>query len=220
MRRGPAGTFPTNSARLMRGSFPTKKFGCQGGTHMTEVNEDRRDLRQALSRRHFVQALGAGASAVALGAGAARAQAPGGPGRAAEHGDIAAARLRPERRAEHLFLGPGRHRRRSELQRSGASPTRRSSGCGPARCGRRARPGMRRGATWSGATSPTTGNCDGSRTTAASACSGSPSNNSNGNTFDFQGRQLSCEHLTRRVVRYELDGSVTRASPTTSTASG
>ncbi len=36
-----------------------------------------------------------------------------------------------------------------------------------------------------------------------------PSNNSNGNTFDFQGRQISCEHLTRRVVRYELDGSVT-----------
>jgi gluconolactonase len=35
-----------------------------------------------------------------------------------------------------------------------------------------------------------------------------PSNNSNGNTFDYQGRQLSCEHLTRRVVRYELDGSV------------
>ena len=60
-----------------------------------------------------------------------------------------------------------------------------------------------------GATSPTTGNCAGSRTTAASACSARPSNNSNGNTFDFQGRQLSCEHLTRRVVRYELDGSVT-----------
>jgi gluconolactonase len=37
----------------------------------------------------------------------------------------------------------------------------------------------------------------------------SPSNNSNGNTFDFQGRQLSCEHLMRRVVRYELDGSIT-----------
>jgi gluconolactonase len=35
-----------------------------------------------------------------------------------------------------------------------------------------------------------------------------PSNNSNGNTFDFQGRQLSCEHLTRRVVRYEHDGSI------------
>nr|PZN87356.1 MAG: gluconolactonase [Acidobacteriota bacterium] len=36
-----------------------------------------------------------------------------------------------------------------------------------------------------------------------------PANNSNGNTFDFQGRQLSCEHLTRRVVRYEHDGTIT-----------
>ncbi len=36
-----------------------------------------------------------------------------------------------------------------------------------------------------------------------------PSNNSNGNTFDFQGRQLACEHGTRRVVRYEHNGSVT-----------
>ena len=36
-----------------------------------------------------------------------------------------------------------------------------------------------------------------------------PSNNSNGNTFDHQGRQISCEHLMRRVVRYELDGSAT-----------
>jgi gluconolactonase len=36
-----------------------------------------------------------------------------------------------------------------------------------------------------------------------------PSNNSNGNTFDFQGRQISCEHLTRRVTRYELNGTIT-----------
>lgn len=36
-----------------------------------------------------------------------------------------------------------------------------------------------------------------------------PSGNSNGNTFDWQGRQISCEHGTRRVVRYEHDGSVT-----------
>jgi gluconolactonase len=35
------------------------------------------------------------------------------------------------------------------------------------------------------------------------------SNYSNGNTFDYQGRQLSCEHDARRVVRYEPDGSVT-----------
>ncbi len=36
-----------------------------------------------------------------------------------------------------------------------------------------------------------------------------PSGNSNGNTFDFQGRQVTCEHLNRRVVRYEHDGSLT-----------
>ena len=36
-----------------------------------------------------------------------------------------------------------------------------------------------------------------------------PSNNSNGNTFAYQGRQISCEHLTRRVVRYEPSGKVT-----------
>lgn len=32
---------------------------------------------------------------------------------------------------------------------------------------------------------------------------------SNGNTFDYQGRQISCEHGNRRVVRYEHDGTVT-----------
>lgn len=36
-----------------------------------------------------------------------------------------------------------------------------------------------------------------------------PSNNSNGNTFDFQGRQISFEHGTRNVARYEWDGSRT-----------
>jgi len=36
-----------------------------------------------------------------------------------------------------------------------------------------------------------------------------PAGNSNGNTFDYEGRQLSCEHGTRRVVRYESNGSVT-----------
>jgi gluconolactonase len=36
-----------------------------------------------------------------------------------------------------------------------------------------------------------------------------PSGNSNGNTFDFQGRQISCQHGPRRVVRYEHDGTVT-----------
>src|SRR5262245_28975117 len=36
-----------------------------------------------------------------------------------------------------------------------------------------------------------------------------PAGNSNGNTFDFQGRQLSCEHGNRRAVRYEHSGAVT-----------
>lgn len=36
-----------------------------------------------------------------------------------------------------------------------------------------------------------------------------PSGNSNGNTFDFEGRQLSSEHGGRRVVRYEVNGTVT-----------
>ncbi len=35
-----------------------------------------------------------------------------------------------------------------------------------------------------------------------------PSGNSNGNTFDYQGRQISCQHGTRRVVRYEYNGEV------------
>ena len=37
----------------------------------------------------------------------------------------------------------------------------------------------------------------------------SPSGYSNGNTFDYEGRQLSCEHGGRRVVRYESNGAVT-----------
>ncbi|MBX6328302.1 MAG: SMP-30/gluconolactonase/LRE family protein [Pseudolabrys sp.] len=36
-----------------------------------------------------------------------------------------------------------------------------------------------------------------------------PSNNANGNTRDRQGRLVTCEHLTRRVVRTEYDGAIT-----------
>ncbi len=32
---------------------------------------------------------------------------------------------------------------------------------------------------------------------------------SNGNTFDYQGRQISCQHGLRRVCRFEPDGTVT-----------
>ena len=36
-----------------------------------------------------------------------------------------------------------------------------------------------------------------------------PSNNSNGNTLDPQGRLVTCEHRARRVTRTELDGTIT-----------
>jgi gluconolactonase len=36
-----------------------------------------------------------------------------------------------------------------------------------------------------------------------------PSNNANGNAVDFQGRLVTCEHLSRRVTRTEHDGRIT-----------
>ena len=36
-----------------------------------------------------------------------------------------------------------------------------------------------------------------------------PSGYGNGNTFDYEGRQLTCEHGGRRVVRYEYNGDLT-----------
>ncbi len=36
-----------------------------------------------------------------------------------------------------------------------------------------------------------------------------PSNNANGHTRDRQGRIVACEHLGRRVIRHEYDGSIT-----------
>ena len=36
-----------------------------------------------------------------------------------------------------------------------------------------------------------------------------PANHTNGNTRDWQGRLISCEHGMRRVTRTEYDGSIT-----------
>jgi gluconolactonase len=36
-----------------------------------------------------------------------------------------------------------------------------------------------------------------------------PAGNSNGNTFDWEGRQIACEHGNRRLVRYEYNGKLT-----------
>lgn len=35
-----------------------------------------------------------------------------------------------------------------------------------------------------------------------------PSNNSNGNAVDLEGRMVTCEHLTRRITRTEHDGTI------------
>jgi gluconolactonase len=51
--------------------------------------------------------------------------------------------------------------------------------------------------------------------TAAVSVFRNPSNNSNGNTFDYQGRQISCEHLTSAT---NTTGR-SRSSPTSTTAS-
>ncbi len=86
---------------------------------------------------------------------------------------------------------------------------RRSSACGPARSGRRGRRGTRQGRYLVWSDIPNNRQLRWLEDDGRVSVFRMPSNNSNGNTFDFQGRQLSCEHLTRRVVRYEHDGSIT-----------
>ena len=97
----------------------------------------------------------------------------------------------------------------TSASRSTSSATRPSSASTPGCSGPKGRPGTASAGIWSGATSRTTCRCAGSRRTATSASFRNPSGNSNGNTFDYEGRQLSCEHGSRRVVRYEHDGTVT-----------
>jgi gluconolactonase len=169
----------------------------------------RLNTSSAISRRRFMRAMGAGAGATVLVSGAARAQAPA-PGKP---GEPASTVTSPPRdfsptappmtyvdpdviTIDPLFNG----------LRQGNTPIKRLwTGAlwseGPAWSG------QGRYLVWSDI--PNNRQLrwledDGSVTVFRS-----PSNNSNGNTFDFQGRQLSCEHLTRRVVRYEHDGSVT-----------
>ena len=61
----------------------------------------------------------------------------------------------------------------------------------------------------SGATSPTTSRCAGSTRTATSAHSASPPATATATPSTSKGRQISCEHGNRRVVRYEHNGTVT-----------
>ncbi len=73
-------------------------------------------------------------------------------------------------------------------------------------CGPRARPGARSAAICSGATSPTTVQLRRLDDDGHVSVFRNPAGNSNGNTFDFEGRQIACEHGNRRVVRYEHNG--------------
>lgn len=154
----------------------------------------------SLSRHGIVAALEAGIAAAAVKpprCGSNRATG------AAKHDHHSSAGLLAARRADHLSLGPARNRSRSRLQRQ------RPAQCaGPALWSEGpASNAQARYLVWSDI--PTNRQLrwleDDGRVTVFR----NPSNTSNGNSFDFQGRQLACEHLTRRVVRYELDGSVT-----------
>src|SRR5688572_6521135 len=127
---------------------------------------------------------------------------------AAEHDHDPAARLRSRWRAHDVLHGSGRADHRSDVQRLAAAQCRHQATVdralwseGPAWSG------VGRYLVWSDIPNNRQMRWledDGSVTVFRT-----PSNNSNGNTFDFQGRQLSCEHLMRRLVRYEHDGSIT-----------
>ena len=109
-----------------------------------------------------------------------------------------------------------------DRRRSGAtsSSTPSSSGCTSGRCGRKGRRGT--ASAVSGLERHPEQRADAlDRTrTATSPTFRSPSGYSNGNTFDYEGRQLSCEHGGRRVARYERDGTVTIDRRAGSRASG
>ena len=162
-----------------------------------------------LSRRTLVGAVGV--TAATLAAGKAFAQQPLAAGPVAPPSTITTPPrdFGRERRADDLLHRSRRPHGRSELQRARASPTapiqRLWTGAlwseGPAWNA------QGRYLVWSDI--PNNRQLRWLEDDGRVSVFRSPSNNSNGNTFDFQGRQLSCEHLTRRVVRYELDGSVT-----------
>ena len=161
---------------------------------------------RALSRRRLVQALGVGAGVMAVGAKAALAQT--GPMAPPSTVTTPPRDFGPSGAPTTYFTDP------DVLTVDPAfdglpSPTAPSSACGPVRSGPRARPGTRKGRYLVWSDIPNNRQLRWLEDDGHVSVFRCPSNNSNGNTFDYQGRQLSCEHLTRRVVRYELDGSIT-----------
>ena len=165
----------------------------------------RRESHQA-SRRELLRTIGAAAGAAFAVPRLAAGQAPqinNSPGP-----PPATARLQPRCAAGQL---PGTPDVVTSIPRSirSASPTCRSSDSGPARCGPRVRRGAAQGRYLVWSDIPNNRQLryleDDGRVRVFRA----PSNNSNGNTFDFQGRQCVVRARGRRVVRYQHDGTIT-----------
>ena len=118
------------------------------------------------------------------------------------------AQFRSRRRA--AALSRSRHRRASTSASNTSSATRRSSGCTPARM-------WAEGPAWSAvgryllwSDIPNDENLRYlEEDDHVSRRFRYPAGNSNGNTFDYEGRQIACQHGTRKVVRYEHNGKTT-----------
>ena len=161
--------------RTRTGLTSNCQAGSTAGTHIGRMRcntPEQRDPETTISRRTLVHGLAAVAGATVAGASGALAQA-----------DPKAARWRrrprsPARRAISVRAAPRPPisgtptlSRSTRPSTTSPSPTRRSSACIPGCCGPKARPGARRAAICCGATFPTTGRCDGRRTTVTSASS-------------------------------------------------
>ena len=162
-----------------------------------------------ISRRDVLTKIGAAAGVAAFSPRMGYAQAP----RSARSGAARSAERYLESAARFFGAGhlSGSRHHHASIRRSMrcASATRRFSGCGPAACGARARRGTGRASILIWSDIPNNRQLRWLQDDGHVTVFRQPSGNSNGNTFDHQGRQLSCEHSGRRVVRYEHDGSVT-----------
>ena len=158
-----------------------------------------------VSRRRVLKTIGAVAGAAIAGRDVTSAQAPQ-TRRPAEHDHQSASRLRPERAADDVLHRSGHPRRRSRLRRPRPGEHLDQAAVDWRRCGRKGRRGTASAGISIWSDIPNNVQLRWLEDDGHVTVFRNPSNNSNGNTFDFQGRQLSCEHLTRRVVRYEHDG--------------
>ncbi len=153
-----------------------------------------------LSRRHALGALAAGAATLATARSPATAQSP--PG-ATQHDHQPSPRFQRDAVRRPLISGIPISSPSIRVSTASPSPTPPFNDCGPEHSGRKARPGIPSAAISSGATFRTTGNCAGSKTTATSRCSASPSNNSQWQQLRLPGPAtlLRASDTPRRALR-------------------